>query len=215
MLAAYNGQTQDGQRWSTTGSFEGITHIARLLDLTRNGAMRDTMLLLLEQLLIPSAAETQLPAQRAARANGQVCVAHQMASKTMLRSSNALVHGAKLKWNPKASSQLATCMLIASPPQAFVEAGGIALLVDVVACCHQGSERTALTTPSGTNLLASSAAAIETHEWFWYEHQAVNKVVVEQDEQLQREQQGDADKGCPRAGLSPRLQCCMRLWCPR
>lgn len=55
-----------------TGSFEGITHIARLLDLTRSGAMRDTMLLLIEQLLTPAAAATQVPAQRAARANGQV-----------------------------------------------------------------------------------------------------------------------------------------------
>ena len=58
--------------WSPPGSFEGITHIARLLDRTRSGAMRHTMLQLLERLLIPAAAQEQMPAQRAARANGQV-----------------------------------------------------------------------------------------------------------------------------------------------
>lgn len=81
------------------------------------------------------------------------------------------------------------------PLQAFVEAGGVALLVDVVACCHQGSERTALTTPTGTNLLASSAAVTEAKEWFWYDRGAVSGKAEGQDDQLRREEQQDADQG--------------------
>lgn len=79
--------------------------------------------------------------------------------------------------------------------------------MDVVACCHQGSERTALTTPTGTNLIASSAAAMEAKEWFWYASGEGPEARVV-DEQLRREQERDADQGAAAAVLYCPLPCC-------
>lgn len=54
------------------GPFDGVPHLARLLDLSMMGSLRECALLLLERLLVPQAAEQDPRAQRAAKANGQV-----------------------------------------------------------------------------------------------------------------------------------------------
>ncbi len=88
-----------------------------------------------------------------------------------------------------------------SPSQAFVEAGGVSLLVDLVALSHEAAERTALVSPLGNNLLAASAAAAEPSEWFWYEtgkgegKEGGREGGTSGDVQQQREEAADADKG--------------------
>ena len=56
------------------GAFDGVGHIARLLDLTLDRALRCSLLRLIEALLAPQAREEDERASRAAAANGRVFV---------------------------------------------------------------------------------------------------------------------------------------------
>jgi DnaJ family protein C protein 13 len=140
MAAAYNVHA------GVVGPVEGIPHLVALLDATPSRALRQHLLLLLEALVAPS------------------CLAASAGTATSAEAA-----GTGLPPPPPAGQEAAARAAHANGV-ALLEAGGVQLMVDLVAAAHEASDRPVVALQ--TNLIAASSHAEEAREWFYWKPQA-------------------------------------------
>ncbi len=172
MAAAYSAHAH------TIGPFEGLPHVLGLMDATPARDLRDGLLLLLRALIAPRAAGPPAYVKAAADAAAAAVVAAPPAAllggKAVPAAGAAGQQAAMAAAAAAASPQRAAALRTAKANgYQLMDAGGLQLLVDVVAGAHECSERRAVGSggvqPLGAGSLLTSVSHAEApKEWSYF-----------------------------------------------
>jgi DnaJ family protein C protein 13 len=134
---------------------EGLPHMLAILDATPSRPLRLQLMRLIEALLAPRGATTAAAADGADDA-ADTADAEAAAAPTARRG----------KTGAEAAHRAAVDAAVRANAAALVQAGGVELLVAVVAAAHEASERPAAALQ--THLLAAASHSEEVKLWFYY-----------------------------------------------